>query len=236
MGSATEVRSVRLECCNPNLSENHGDHPTPKLHHAVGHHLTRIRFPCFADTCRFAKGRAELARNTSSKPFGAPIADDHPYRSTQNCVELVSEGGISLRRGPSPDRPGLDPPDVSRARCLELRSQVGPGGHRCHEPCHSLRRRPFGCTPQRHRGDHDSLGSGGSVACCAGRSAGRDLHAVPARGRCVVVPAIPSRRRNRIDQPLPVPYRIRSFWPRPAVHEAPLRLGPARLCRAGTPL
>jgi len=31
------VPSVRFECRNPNLSENHGDHPNPQLHHPVGH-------------------------------------------------------------------------------------------------------------------------------------------------------------------------------------------------------
>jgi hypothetical protein len=33
------VPSVRFECCNPNLSGNHGDHLNPQLHHVLGHHL-----------------------------------------------------------------------------------------------------------------------------------------------------------------------------------------------------
>uniref|UniRef100_UPI002889EC7E recombinase family protein n=1 Tax=Sphingobium sp. WCS2017Hpa-17 TaxID=3073638 RepID=UPI002889EC7E len=37
IGSVIVVPSVRFELRNPNLSENHGDHLRPQLHHLVGH-------------------------------------------------------------------------------------------------------------------------------------------------------------------------------------------------------
>src|SRR5690606_27058861 len=48
IGSVIVVPSVRFECRNPNLSENHGDHLKLQLHHPMGHDPKHQRIGSFA--------------------------------------------------------------------------------------------------------------------------------------------------------------------------------------------
>ncbi|PKQ01073.1 MAG: hypothetical protein CVT74_01150 [Alphaproteobacteria bacterium HGW-Alphaproteobacteria-13] len=67
MGSVIVVPSIRFECCNPNLSGNHGDHLNPQLHHVLGHHRDRVGLGRSAIYQQMSEGRFLKFRSLGPK-------------------------------------------------------------------------------------------------------------------------------------------------------------------------